>query len=259
MPRYDEAKIGYDSGAIRAMFARVGAERRKSSDPSTRTAAALVSRDGRTVLLAHNAPPPDEVAVTERRLERHLKYAFFEHAERRVIYEAAADGIATRGATMFASHYPCADCARAIIASGIEAVFVDAESVEIGLVSRFFDGMLAATEMFAEAGVSITVFGRNVSDGPSIDTVRGIAAATKKEFVTRCGRNPDESVHTDIGPICRWVRDDVQTFVRFRKDGRADCLTMGSACMTERELDVGCVEMPTAIVEPDEPCGRFGR
>ena len=26
---------------------------------------------------------------------------------------------------MFASHYPCADCARAIIASGIEAVFVD--------------------------------------------------------------------------------------------------------------------------------------
>jgi len=51
--------------------------------------------------------------------ERPRKYSLTEHAERRAIYMAARNGVATEGLTMYASWAACADCARAIVESGI--------------------------------------------------------------------------------------------------------------------------------------------
>ena len=42
-----------------------------------------------------------------------------EHAERNAIFDAARAGIATQGATLAASFFPCLDCARAIVQAGI--------------------------------------------------------------------------------------------------------------------------------------------
>ena len=47
------------------------------------------------------------------------KYLWFEHAERNAIYNLARTGAGSEGCQMYASSYPCADCARAIIQSGI--------------------------------------------------------------------------------------------------------------------------------------------
>ena len=50
------------------------------------------------------------------------KHAIMEHAERAAIYKAAACGVPTAGATMYAPWFACPDCARAIISSGIKEV-----------------------------------------------------------------------------------------------------------------------------------------
>lgn len=47
------------------------------------------------------------------------KYYWFEHAERNAIYNAARGGISIDGCRLYCSLFPCADCTRAIIQSGI--------------------------------------------------------------------------------------------------------------------------------------------
>ena len=46
-----------------------------------------------------------------------------EHAERALIYSCANSGISLRGATLFTTHSPCINCARAILLSGITDVY----------------------------------------------------------------------------------------------------------------------------------------
>lgn len=45
------------------------------------------------------------------------------HAERDAIYKAAYYGVSTRGAELYSSLYPCAECANAIVEAGIRHVF----------------------------------------------------------------------------------------------------------------------------------------
>lgn len=61
--------------------------------------------------LVHRTPP--------ERQQRPGKYTFTEHAERDAIYAAARSGVALRGATAYLNWYPCADCARALVLSGV--------------------------------------------------------------------------------------------------------------------------------------------
>jgi dCMP deaminase len=100
-----------------------------SSDTSTKNAALLVVPYGRAVAFGMNDTPSrlfeheDQLPMSEprpERLERPLKYMWTEHAERAVIYSAARSGIATRGLTMVCVWAACADCARAIVLSGIK-------------------------------------------------------------------------------------------------------------------------------------------
>lgn len=51
--------------------------------------------------------------------EAPLKALVFEHAERNCIFHAARYGIGTEGMGMAVTWYPCAPCARAIVASGL--------------------------------------------------------------------------------------------------------------------------------------------
>jgi dCMP deaminase len=54
--------------------------------------------------------------------ERHAgdgRFVWMEHAERRAIFEAARRGVATAGAHLTTTFFPCIDCARAIVEAGI--------------------------------------------------------------------------------------------------------------------------------------------
>lgn len=91
---------------------------RHSPNQVRHVGAVLVSADGRTRLSACNTFPQG-VQDTPARHEGNGRLVWMEHAERNAIFAAARSGIATEGATLAASFFPCLDCARAIVQSGI--------------------------------------------------------------------------------------------------------------------------------------------
>ncbi len=93
-----------------------------SKDKSRRTSAVIV--DDRNVLVSigwNGFPRGLDDDCTERH-QRPAKYQWTEHAERNAIYNAAANGFKCLGCRMYLPWYPCADCARAIIQSGISEI-----------------------------------------------------------------------------------------------------------------------------------------
>lgn len=72
----------------------------------------------------YNGFPRNVNDTIEYRHDRPLKYEFTEHAERNAIYNAARVGVPLSGCTLYLNWWPlpCADCARAVIQSGITSV-----------------------------------------------------------------------------------------------------------------------------------------
>jgi dCMP deaminase len=86
------------------------------------------------------------------------KYLWFEHAERNAIYNAAGSGAATAGCRMYVNSYPCADCARAIIQSGI----VQLSTFEFDPTDdKFGQHFIVSEQMLQEAGIEVRFFDRN--------------------------------------------------------------------------------------------------
>jgi len=91
--------------------------------------------------------------VTPERLERPAKYIWIEHAERAAIYKAARKGIPLEGTTMYLNWWPCIDCCRAIINSGIKQMIVpnrpDFNDEKWG------DQFMVTSEMINEVGIDV--------------------------------------------------------------------------------------------------------
>jgi dCMP deaminase len=90
-----------------------------SKDRSRKCGAVIVDDRNVLVSIGWNGFPRGINDDVDSRHERPLKYKITEHSERNAIYNAAANGHPTRGCKMYISWYPCADCIRAIIQSGI--------------------------------------------------------------------------------------------------------------------------------------------
>jgi len=125
--------------------------RQESHDPRTHVGAILVSHRGIPVYAANQLPPG--VFRTLSRLEPPRKYKYMEHAERAAIYAAAAAGISTEGATLYAPWFSCADCARGIICAGIKEV-VGLASLRAATPERWEHDIAMAEQMMQEAGVA---------------------------------------------------------------------------------------------------------
>ncbi|MDH5749285.1 MAG: dCMP deaminase family protein [Rhodospirillales bacterium] len=129
-----------------------------SKDRSTQVGAVIVAEDKTPGPYGYNGFPrliDDEV---EDRHARPTKYDWTEHAERNAIYNATRIGMALKGCTMYVTHVPCADCARAIIQVGIEKVIADAASMkDPGFVDRWNEAAQITKIMFDEAGVKLTL------------------------------------------------------------------------------------------------------
>ena len=65
---------------------------------------------------------PRGVQDTEFRHQGNGRLIWMEHAERNAIYAAAKAGVALDGASLATTYFPCVDCARAIVQSGIRHV-----------------------------------------------------------------------------------------------------------------------------------------
>ena len=101
----------------------------RSKDPSTQVGACIVSEDHRILSMGYNGMPTgcsDDELPWDHTAEDPLdtKYLYVCHAELNAILNHA--GPTLRGATIYVSLFPCNNCAKAIIQSGIrEVVYQD--------------------------------------------------------------------------------------------------------------------------------------
>ena len=133
-------------------FGLIEVLRLRSKDSSFKQATVIVGKDHEILSMGYNCFPRDINDNAKERQERPAKYLYFEHAERNAIYNAARNGIALKNTTIYLLWLPCADCARAIIQSGITEVVVRQDFV---MPDRWKESMDASVAMLQEAGVSI--------------------------------------------------------------------------------------------------------
>lgn len=124
----------------------------RSEDGSTQVGAVLVSVSGKVLFAANRMPPG--IARHAHRAERPAKTMFLEHAERAALYKAAAHGVPTAGARLYAPWAACTDCARAIIACGVKEV-VGLITLRNATPERWRSTIWTADQMLSEAGVGI--------------------------------------------------------------------------------------------------------
>lgn len=127
----------------------------KSKDRSTKVGAVIVQARS-PISTGFNGFPRGVVDFKEERHERPLKYLITEHAERNAIFNAAREGIRTLGSTlyMYGGGYPCADCARAIVQSGIKE-FVTMGHTFTGKGDQWKESCLWGLKMLEEGGVAV--------------------------------------------------------------------------------------------------------
>lgn len=123
-----------------------------SKDKSTGTCAIIANKDNRIISIGYNGFPSGCNDEIEARHERPLKYLYTEHAERNAIYNAARVGVITNGCTMYLMWFPCADCARAIIQSGIIKLVCHKPDLNMPKWGEHFK---VGMEMLNEAGIEL--------------------------------------------------------------------------------------------------------
>lgn len=126
-----------------------------SDDESTWTGAVIV-KDGTKISEGANQLSPN-VKITDKRMERPLKYEFINHAERSAIFSAAKEGKETKGAVMYMPWIPCMNCANGIIMSGISKLVMHYEMM-IMTPDDWEDNVNEAFLMLKEAGVALELF-----------------------------------------------------------------------------------------------------
>ncbi len=125
---------------------------RRSKDPSTQVGACIVSKDNIIISTGYNGMPKgcsdDEFPWERTGVENETKYPYVVHAELNAILNA--NGRDLRGSRIYVALFPCNECAKAIIQSGIREI--------VYLSDKYKDtmGNFASKKMLDAAGVSYT-------------------------------------------------------------------------------------------------------
>lgn len=127
-----------------------------SEDRSRKIGAVIVGPANQIVSTGFNGLPR-AVAPHHTRHSREdgEKYYWFEHAERNALYNALRSGVRVDGCRMYSSVFPCADCTRGIIQSGIIELNTTTPPENDPTYGRSFQ---VSQDMLIEAGVTVRVF-----------------------------------------------------------------------------------------------------
>jgi dCMP deaminase len=129
----------------------------KSKDKKTQIGVVVVGKDNEIVSTGYNSFARGINDDISERQERPEKYFWFEHAERNAIYNAARIGVSTLGTTMYMTcGISCADCARAIINSGISKIVLREGKGAKG--DKWNESAERSMIMFKEAGVIVEYY-----------------------------------------------------------------------------------------------------
>jgi dCMP deaminase len=106
---------------INALMDMARAAAQNSPNKIRQVGAVIELADGGEPISACNTFP-EGVADLDWRHEGDGRFVWMEHAERNAIYAAARLGKTLAGARITSTFFPCIDCARAIVQSGIQAL-----------------------------------------------------------------------------------------------------------------------------------------
>lgn len=126
----------------------------RSKDPSTQVGACIVDAENHILSTGYNGFPcgcsDDEFPWEREGCSCETKYPYVVHAELNAILNAHGNTLS--GAKLYVSLFPCNECAKAIIQSGIkEIVYLSDKYAET-------DSTAASKRMLLSAGVRFTQF-----------------------------------------------------------------------------------------------------
>lgn len=123
---------------------------KRSKDPSTQVGACIVNQNKRIVGIGYNGMPygcNDDEYPWEREGDfMNTKYAYVVHAELNAILNSTAP---LKNCSIYVSLFPCNECAKAIIQSGITEVVYESDKY------ADTDSVKASKKMFESAGVKL--------------------------------------------------------------------------------------------------------
>ena len=123
----------------------------RSKDPNTQVGACIVSEDNKILSVGYNGMPTgcDDDSMPWEREGAFLetKYPFVAHAELNAILNRPT--VSLKNARIYVSLFPCNECAKAIIQSGIKEVVYWHNKY------KDTDGVKASEMMFRMAGVTL--------------------------------------------------------------------------------------------------------
>lgn len=135
----------------------------RSKDPGTQVGACIVGQDNKILSMGYNGMPigcPDDEMPWDRDgAPLDTKYLFVCHAELNAILNHGRAGL--EGAKVYTTLFPCNECAKAIIQSGIREViylqdkYADTDSVIAS--KRMFDMTGVTYRPFSFSGKSVTL------------------------------------------------------------------------------------------------------
>lgn len=130
----------------------------RSKDPNTQVGAAIVDENHRVVSVGYNGMPKgcsDDEFPWEREGEvLDSKYAYVVHAELNAILNSKWP---VSGCTIYVSLFPCNECAKAIIQSGIRRIVYESDKYGNS------ETTIASKKMLAAAGVEMVQLAHIVS------------------------------------------------------------------------------------------------
>ena len=124
---------------------------KRSKDPNTQVGACIVNESNKIMTVGYNGFPvgcDDDVFPWERTGdELETKYAYVCHAELNAILNNR--GVNLEGCRIYVTLFPCNECAKAIIQSGIkEVVYISDKYAQT-------KGTIASKKMFDAAGIKL--------------------------------------------------------------------------------------------------------
>lgn len=126
-----------------------------SKDRSRKVGCVIVGNANEIRATGYNGFPRGVDDDIDDRHQNDLKYRWTEHAERNAIYNAARVGVSLDGCRIYIPWFPCADCARAIIQSGIkEMIAVEPDWAD----SKWAIDFVVTKQLLDEVGLQVRWF-----------------------------------------------------------------------------------------------------
>lgn len=179
----------------------------RSKDPSTQVGAAIVNEENRIVGIGYNGFPTgcsDDKLPWSRKAADELdtKYMYVVHAEMNAILNKNAASI--KGSRIYVALFPCNECAKLIIQSGIKEV--------IFLSDKYHDNpkFIASRRMFELAGIkcrqhkpkksTVMIDFSSCEATPVVEVVSSGSEAAISSFGLEASGTPNNSTKGEVSP-----------------------------------------------------------